>query len=122
MISSILAGLIGAIVVGVLAYAIVKVAFLTFSVIKDKIKEKLNQKPGTISKGAVVSVQTLLDNAPELSVEDFGPKVEEEDYLIFGIKQDDTLDEEVDIIRAERIDDQLSDTMDNYGGIIKLTK
>lgn len=122
MISSILAGLIGAIVVGALAYAIVKIAFLTFSVIKDKVKEILTNKPGTIDKTAVVSVRTLLDNAPEISLEDFGPKVEEDDYLIFGIKQDDTFDEDVDIIRAESIDDQLSDTMDNYGGIIKLTK
>lgn len=121
MIGSILAGLIGAIVVGALSYAIVRIVFLTFSVIKNKIKEKIKKKSGTIDKGVVVSVQALLENAPEISLEDFGPKVEEEDYLIFGIKQDDTLDEDVDVIRAESVDEQLTDTMENYGGIIKLT-
>lgn len=121
MISSILAGLIGAIIVGALTYAIVRVAFLTFSVIKDKIREKIKQKPGTISTTAVVSVQTLLDNAPEISLDDFGPKVEENDYLLFGIKEDGTLNEDADIIRAGNIDEQLTDTMEGYGGIIKIT-
>lgn len=121
MISSILAGLIGAIVVGALTYAIVKIIFLTFSVIKDKVKEKLKKKPGTISTAGVISVQTLLNNAPEISLEDFGPDVEKNDYLIVGMKEDCTLDEDIDIIRAESIDEQLSDTMENYGGIIKLT-
>lgn len=121
MISSILAGLIGAIVVGALAYAIVRIAFLTFSVIKEKIKEKLNNGPGTIGATAVVSVQTLLDSAPEISLDDFGPKVEENDYLLFGIKKDGTLDENADIIRAGSVDEQLTDTMEGYGGIIKIT-
>lgn len=121
MISSILAGLIGAIVVGALAYAIVRIVFLTFSIIKDKIREILNRHVGTIDKVAAVSVQALLDSAPEISLEDFGPKVEENDYLLFGIKEDGTLDEQADIIRAESVDEQLTDTMENYGGIIKIT-
>ena len=118
---TVLAYLIGGIIVGALAYAVVKIALLTFSILKDRIRKKLSQKPGTIRKGAVVSIQSVLESAPEISLEDFGPKVEENDYLIFGIKEDGTVDEDVDVIRAEKVDDQLSNTMDHYDGVIKIT-
>ncbi len=120
MISSILAGLLGAVVVCALTYAIVKVAILTFAVVKNKIMEIIRRRPGTVSKAAVVSVQDLLDSAPEISLEDFGPGVQEEDYMIFGIKEDGALDEDADIIRADSIDDELSSTMERFNGVIKI--
>ena len=106
-----LVALFTAILAGALAYAVISIALLTLSWLKNRIVERLKKAPVGITTQAVISVQEILDQAPEISIDNFGPNIKEEDFLIMGIKKDGEIDRDIDIIRAKEVTDDVKATM-----------
>lgn len=116
-----LVALFTAILAGALAYAVISIALLTLSWLKNRIVERLKKTPVGITTQAVISVQEILDQAPEISIDNFGPNIKEEDFLIMGIKKDGEIDRDIDIIRAKEVTDDVKATMKKCGGAAKIS-
>ena len=112
--------LLAALAVGSLAYVIVKIALMTFSWLKARIVEKLKKNPPGITEEAVIHIGEILKQAPEVSLSDFGPDMQADDFLMVGINSDGSLDENMDVIRAKQVDDDVKATMKKAGGAIKI--
>lgn len=115
-----LAALLGALALGIFAFGFIEVVLLTFSGLKKLIKKKINNNPPGITEEAIIHIKSILDQAPKLSLEDFGPDIQLDDFLMVGIKDDGNFDENLDIIRAKQVDDDVIASMKKAGGAMKV--
>lgn len=118
---SIIVLLLGALTVGSIAYAVVTVLRMTLSWLKNYIKKKMEDNPPGITDEAVISVQDILDQAPSMKLDAFGEDIQEDDFLVMGIKEDGGLSDDMDIIRADKVDDEVKAVMKKNGGAVKIT-
>lgn len=108
-----------ALLAGTCTFFLIKLVRLTFGAIKKRIVERLKKKPGEIpfTDAGLVEVDLLLKNAPSMKLSDLGDDVQMDDVLMVGMKDDGSLDVEVDNFRAEEIDEQLQQVLQTSGAI-----
>ena len=108
-----------ALLAGTCTFFLIKLVRLTFGAIKKRIVERLKKKPGEspFTDAGLVEVDLLLKNAPSMKLSDLGDDVQMDDVLMVGMKDDGSLDVEVDNFRAEEIDEQLQQVLQTSGAI-----
>lgn len=112
---------LAALAMGVMGYAVVNILLLSLSWLKNFIKDLLKKNPPGITEEAVISVQAMLEQTPTITLDDLGGDIQENDFLVVGIKEDNGVSDSVDIIRAKKVDDQVKTIMKKNGGAVKIT-
>lgn len=118
---SLLGALGAALAAGVLSFLLALTIRLTFGFIKEKIIERLKKSTSSIkmTEAAVIDVEWLLKNPdiPTYGLSSFGDEVQSGDKLLVGIKEDGSLEDEVNVLRAPEIDEQLQNVLQTNGAI-----
>lgn len=112
--------LLTAILVGACSFILIKIAMLTLNWLKNRITEKLKSKPGMLKEEAILPIRTILEQAPTIDLSVFGENITEDDILMVNVKIDGEIDQDVEVIQAVGVDDAVTHTLKQCGGVIKV--